>query len=312
MFGYEFRPLEPKSPIWTENAHLIPANGKVLALSNGIRELMILLNAGDPARVWQTPPSHNPNSEPLELGANIFLYAIDKTNLESRGQSTLVLPKPGIETDRTISVARIRYGGNWDPEPGGWARLAAVFHNDHHTQLDVRSVALGHGDLAPFRIAHMTGTSNFVLSDEQFDELQKFVNGGGTLIIDSGGGSADFSNSAEELLKKLLPATGGKGLSLPLPHDNPLYTLAEDPIPEISYRRFARIVVGDLRSARVYGIPLNGRIAVYYSPIDISAGLVGQPTDGIVGYAPGTCTEIMRNMILVSAAAASAEPANKD
>jgi hypothetical protein len=374
MFGYEFRELPPNSPIWTENARIVHGNLKVLGLSNGIRELMILFNVGDPARIWQTPPSI-PRSEPMELGANIFLYAIDKKNLETRGQSTLVRPKASIKTTRTIGVARIQYGGNWDPEPGGWTRLAAIFHNDLQTQLDVKHIELGHGELlaapasanpvakpsaseirkmafkrippdqvqategdtdklnallqpkikeiegelaaaeatrlaasATFKIAHITGTTKFALSDEQFDELQKFVNGGGTLVIDSGGGSTDFSDSAEALLKKLLPDAAGKGLSLPLPPDNPLYILPSHPISEINYRLFAKNVVGNLRSARVFGIPLNGRIAVYYSPIDISAGLVGQPTDGIVGYTPDTSTEIMRNIILVSAPQPPAQP----
>jgi len=367
MFGYEFRELESNSPIWTENGRVARGSGKVLALSNGIREMMIILNSGDPAKVWQTPPN-TPRSEPMALGANIFLYAVDKKNLESRGQSTLVLPNFAVKTERTIAVARLKYGGNWDPEPGGWWRVAAIFHNDFHVDLEVKPVSLGKGELtaAPraavpprpskseirkmafkrippdqvqgtegdpdklnallqpkiaeveseldaaaeaarraavgsLKIAHLTGTTKFVLSDEQFDELQKFINGGGTLIIDSGGGSPDFSNSAEELLKKLLPDEAAKALQVPLPPDDPLYTLKDHAITEVRYRTFARTVVGNLRSARVFGIPVNGRIAVYYSPEDISGGLVGQPTDGIVGYSPDTATDIMRNIILATA-----------
>jgi hypothetical protein len=367
LFGYEFRDLESTSPIWAENGRVARSgNTKVLALGNGIRELMILFNIGDPARVWQSLPI-NPKSEPMEIGANLFLYAVDKKNLESRGESTLVLPNFGITTDRKITVARLKYGGNWDPEPGGWWHLAAMFHNDLHVDLEVKPVLLGSGaltaapasaapvhrpsaseihklafkrippdqvqatdgdtdklnaliqpkiaeiegelaaaeaarlaSLATIKVAHLTGTTQFTLSDEQFEELRKFVSGGGTLVIDSGGGSAAFSNSAEELLKKLLPDAAGKSLQLPLPPDDPLYTLAGHPITEFAYRTFAKTVVGNLRSARVFGIPVNGRIAVYYSPEDISAGLVGQATDGIVGYTPDTATEIMRNIILAS------------
>ena len=77
-----------------------------------------------------------------------------------------------------------------------------------------------------------------------------------------------------------MPDTAENHCNCPSP-DSPLYTLAAHPITEFAYRTFARTVVGNLRSARVFGIPVNGRIAVYYSPEDISAGLVGQPTDGI-------------------------------
>ena len=58
--------------------------------------------------------------------------------------------------------------------------------------------------------------------------------------------------------------------------------------------------MGNLRSARIFGITENGRVAVYFSKEDLAAGLVGQPTDGILGYAPETATAIMRNMILLT------------
>jgi hypothetical protein len=364
LFGYEFRELPPNSPIFSEQTHIKHSRTKVLAMSNGIRELMVLLDNGDPARIWQNPPSI-PKSEPFELGANIFLYAIDKKGLETRGETNVVMPNPGIKNSRTIRLARLKYKGNWDPEPGGWTRLAAIFHNDLHADLEVKTISLGDGQLTavpastgparpstaeirklafkrvpsdqvlategdqdklnallqpkiaqieaefaaqeaarlaasvPFRIAHLTGTTAFQLTDAQTDELRKFISIGGTLVIDSGGGSAQFSSSAEALLKTLLPDAEAS-MQL-LPPDSPLYTLANEAIPTVAYRTFAHTVMGNLRSGRVIGITQKGRTAVYYSREDLSAGLVGQPTDGIVGYTPQTATAIMRNIILLSA-----------
>ncbi len=303
LFGYEFRELPPSSPIWNENARIPREGSKLLAMSNGIREIMILFNTGDPARAWQTPASLTAAAAPksLEIGANIFLYAVDHNNLTSRGNSTLVLSKRGIKTDASIAIARLQYGGNWDPEPGGWQRLAAIFHNELHTELEVKTVALGHGELGRFKIAHMTGTSKFQLTDEQLDELHKFIGAGGTLLMDSGGGSADFSSSADQMLRKLFPEDAAKALNTPLSPEDPFYTLAAHKIDRVEYRRFAKTVVGSLHTGRVYGIPVKNRTAVYYSPEDISGGLVGQPTDGINGYTPECATEIARNIILRSA-----------
>jgi hypothetical protein len=363
LFGYEFRELPANSPILTEQAHLKHSRTKVLALSNGIRELMILLDNGDPAEIWQHPPAI-PKPEPFELGANIFLYAVDKKDLESRGETNVVLPNPGIKNNRVIHLARLKYPGNWDPEPGGWTRLAAIFHNDLHADLTVKAIELGNGELtivppspapagpspaeirklafkrlpadqvlategdpakldvllqpkiaqiqaelaaqeaarvaalAPYKIAHLTGTSDFRLTGPQIDELRKFIANGGTLIIDSGGGSPQFADSADSLLKNLFPNAGG--IEQILPPENPLYTLANEAIPDVAYRTFAHTVMGSLRSGRVIGIPQNGHIAVYFSKEDLSAGLVGQPTDGIVGYTPQTATAIMRNLILIA------------
>ena len=43
---------------------------------------------------------------------------------------------------------------------------------------------------------------------------------------------------------------------------------------------------GQARCPRVRGINVKGRVAVFYSREDLSAGMVGQPVDGITGYTP--------------------------
>lgn len=367
LFGYEFRELPPSSPIFSEEARIKHSRTRVLAMSNGIREMMILLAGGDPARVWQNPPTNAlVKSEPFELGANIFLYAVDKNNLEERGQTNVVIPNPNIKNSRTIKVARLKYAGNWDPEPGGWVRLAAIFHNQLHTDLDVKMVDLGKGELtaappsapvarpsadeirkiafkrippeqvlategdeaklnallqpkiaqvekemdaaaaarlaamAQFRVAHLTGTTTFQLSDDQIGELHKFIDNGGTLIIDCGGGSSQFGDSARALLKSLFPDNNNNPMDQYLPPDDALYTLPGFSIPTVTYRTYAHVVLGNLRTGHIVGITHDGRVAAYFSQEDLSAGLVGQPTDGIIGYTPKSATDIMRNMILLN------------
>ena len=43
---------------------------------------------------------------------------------------------------------------------------------------------------------------------------------------------------------------------------------------------------------------LKDRLAVIYSPEDLSVGLVGQPIDGIVGYEPRTAAALMANALM--------------
>ena len=49
---------------------------------------------------------------------------------------------------------------------------------------------------------------------------------------------------------------------------------------------------------RIRGIKVGDRIGVFFSAEDISAGLVGEPVDGIVGYDPDSATALMEHMIL--------------
>ena len=66
----------------------------------------------------------------------------------------------------------------------------------------------------------------------------------------------------------------------------------------MNYREHAKRVLGSSRAPRLRGIEINGRLAVIYSREDLSAGLVGQAVDGIIGYDPATATALMARILL--------------
>jgi len=59
-----------------------------------------------------------------------------------------------------VKLARLTLGPNWDPEPGGWRRMAAMLRNEDKIQLNVFPTGLGKGVLAAATIAHLTGTTD--------------------------------------------------------------------------------------------------------------------------------------------------------
>ena len=309
---YEFRQLPPGHLIFTGEQY--PArkwrvHPAVRGLSNGVREIMLLLPDGDAGRAWQTDNHLHP--EFFELAANVFLYSTERQNLHFKGEPYVVLPDETTPS-KHVKIARIQTDSNWDPEPGGWARLAAIFHNTRDTQLDIDSVKHGSGKLTSYPIAHLTGTAMTIFTDAQRQELKDFVAGGGTLIVDAAGGDAVFANSIEPELKKIFGKAADAALATPLAMDSPVFAAGE-PITAAGYRLYARhATVGTLSTPRLYGIPTGSRVDVFYSRMDISAGLVGEPVDGIVGYDPPTATRLMTDMILYAeqTPAAGASPAS--
>ena len=298
---YEFRELPADHVIYTGG--VFPRDKwknkpSVLGLSNGVRELMLLLPQSDPGRAWQSKQLGG-REEHWQLGADIFFYAAERRNLRYRGESHLVAADPKVEPVREIRVARLEYQGNWDPEPGGWRRLANVLHNEQKVKLLVRPVKLGEGKLSPdVRLAHLTGTSAFKLSDAQRNELRKFVESGGTLLIDAAGGSAAFADSADAEVQTLFP--GGKPAVLPLAH--PLYTAGKTKLLNVAYRAYAqKAVAGSTRVPRVLAVTVGDRAAVLVSREDLSTGMVGHPVDGVIGYDPRSATEIMTRLVLYAA-----------
>jgi hypothetical protein len=298
MFNYEFKELPEGHPIYTNqqyNRKLWKTQLSVLGLGNGARELMLLIPAADPGKGWQTQAFGGKDREPLaQLMANIFLYSVDKKNLRNKGETYIVAPGPS-PASKTIKVARIEYPGNWNPEPAGWRRLSAVMHNQHETDLAVESLKLGEGKLAGFPVAHLTGTTKFNLPANQETELKKFVEDGGTLIVDATGGAGEFAAVAEGMLTKMF---GAKAFTT-VKSDSEILNNASDAAGQVEYRQFAKKVLGNIKTPRLrMGTAGKGR--VFLSQEDLSVGLVGQPVDGIYGYEPKTATAIVANIILTA------------
>ena len=299
LFNEEFRELPQDHPIYTGQMFQRSdwtSRPSVLGLSNGARELMLLLPQGDPGRYWQmNAPSKK--EEWFEVIADIFLYAVDKQNLRYKGQTYIVTPQTHISTSDTIKVARVKYDGKWDPEPGGWRRLAAVLHNEHRTKLEVTPVEPKEGNLNGYPLAHLTGARPIKLDETSRAALKDYVTKqNGTLLIDATGGSGAVAESIATELAAMFPEES-KQLDEVLPADHALYATA--PVPEtIAYRQFARNTLSDSAKApRLRGIEIDGRLAVIVSYEDLSVGLVGQPIDGIHGYEPSSATALMTQIL---------------
>jgi len=294
--AYEFRELPADHVLFKQwfDAARWRQKPSVLGLSNGVRELIILLPAADPARLWQTAAVGG-NEEAFQFAANLFLYSVDKQSLLQKGETFIVKRDPAAKAPAaSLRVARLQYPGNWDPEPAGWRRLANVLHNRGQLALATDPVKLGDGklDATVYKLAHMTGTTKFPLTDAQQAELTQFVAAGGTLIVDAAGGSGEFATSAEGLLV----AAFGSAPQVLSPDHPALGPASAQPLA-IAYRAHARKVLGPSTAPRLRGIDVGGRTAVFYSAEDLSAGLVGMPIDGIVGYEPPTATDLMSRLL---------------
>ena len=232
-----------------------------MGLSNGVRELMVLIPEADPARAWQTEATKT-REESYQLAGNIFLYAAGKENLQRKG-ATYIVEAEG-EAGRDIKVARIEAGDNFDPEPGAWRRLAAIMHNENHVGVLAEPVKLAAGTLDGYKIAHWTGTARVILTGDQRQALKKFVTGGGTLIIDAAGGSTEFAESAENELKQVFGDEATNGLTAPLPPTHPALIDFKKNEQKV-FRSYARrLLTGNLRKPRLRRITVGKRMAIFF------------------------------------------------
>jgi hypothetical protein len=298
---YEFRLCAPNDFIYTEQFKQFARKPKAMELSNYVRKLMLLIPEADPSRSWQSR-SAGTKAEMFGLGANIFLYAVDKKNLMAKGDTYIVSNDSAIQAAQTLIVARLDVGDNADPEPAGWTRLAAIMHNDLKTDLKVDLVKPE--GLAGHKVASLTGTGKLTLSPAARSAIKQFVDGGGTLIVDAAGGDVEFADAAENELATIFPGAKPELLG----DASPPFNMPNFKLDKIGWRAFAIDRVGDKRRAKLRGITLGKRTAVFFSREDLSAGIVGEPVDGVLGYDPATATRLMTAMLLYAQSPAGPPP----
>jgi hypothetical protein len=79
---------------------------------------------------------------------------------------------------------------------------------------------------------------------------------------------------------------------------------------KVAYRPYAvRFLTGKANVPHVKAVRVGDRPAILFSREDLTAGLVGQPVGGVIGYTPATATELMRRFVLRAAGMKDPAPA---
>jgi hypothetical protein len=280
--GSRLEPLPPTHPIYSVD-YRITAPPHLLAASNGSR-VLVVHSPVDLSAAWQRRQRVTQRAW-FDLGINIFAYAGGKRDLRNR-VSSLCVPEPAGEPTHTLRLARLSYAGNWDPEPFAWIRLSKILQNEQGLGLDIRPVAIESlaADSGP--LAHLTGTAAHAWTDVERSAIAKYVNAGGALLIDSTGGRPEFIASVKnDLIRKAFPAAQLSAL----PPEHPLMQSVKPGLRPYALESMSK--PPPLQMAKI------GGGYVIFSPIDLTSGLLGTNTWGIVGYAPSTSEQICRNLI---------------
>ncbi len=288
---YEFHRLTTKSMLLTMQPwyHMY---FNMLAISNGVRDVWVI-SPEDMGAVWERRAFSQKRY--WELPMNLYMYATGKGYLADRLHS-LVPPAAAGSPARTITVGRLKYNGNWNPEPGAWPRFTLLARANAQTQITVSTVTVSKLNAQKMPLLDMTGTGKFLFTASQIAALRKYLNQGGMLFADAAGGHQQFTDSFSALAMKLYPkAVMGK-----LPANCSIYS---GTMPggmdskRAEYRRFYTDVNGLKHVPKFLGIKHAGRWVLVFSPEDVTSGLLGIKTWGISGYTPKSAVGLATNVV---------------
>lgn len=290
--GRALENLPEDHPVYTVNYKSRSPRPRLQGVSNGSR-LLVVHSPTDLSTQWQQR-NERIGAETFRLGVNLFVYSAGKSGFRNRLSSPYV-PEPKSEPQGVVPVARLKYEGNWDPEPGAWGRFGRVFQWQTSFATDIRPVEMKALQASTdVRVAHLTGNALQVFTDAEVTAVRAFVENGGTLLVDACGGSAGFYESVSDgLLARAFPAAKPEKPAA----DHPIFVAAGEKVslsPKL--RPFTPQVLEDgTRELRIFPA---GAGHVVVSPIDLTSGLLGTNTWGIAGYEPGSAQAIVRNTLL--------------
>ena len=292
LFGpYELTPLSKEHPLYTVHFKL-KRQTKIWAISNGVRVLALHTTA-DIVLPWQKNAVAS-RGKTFELGANINFFVNDRTM--GRARATSAWPAAsGATPSRTVAVARVKYDGNWEPEPLAWRRMKLIMANKWQTNIKLGApVTWQELDAKQWPLAAVTGTGPLTLSGAEKGALKAYVQAGGTVLMDAAGGSEPFADSARELAQEMF----GKDSVARLGAASPVYKMTGMEISSVKYRKG---VAGGSTTPRLRAATVGGRAAVFISGDDLTTGLLGCPAYGCKGYAPDSAVQLVRNIVLYAA-----------
>jgi len=289
---YELQTLPDTHLLYSTLYRVLPPHPKLLAVGNGSR-LLVIHSPTDLAAAWQARDSSF-RRQAFQMGANVFVYAAGKRDFRNRVQTPYVPDPPAIPA-RSVAVARLKYAGNWDPEPYAWKRLSTILARDRGEGIDLRTVDIADLKPASALLAHLTGTAMYDFTEAQIAALKAYVNSGGILLIDSCGGANAFADS---VARGLLDRAFAGVVPQPLAPDHPLYTgfpATSKSLCPLRLRAFASDKLAGAQPA--IQLIHFGEGYVIITRLDLTTGLLGCDTWGILGYAPASCEQFTSNVV---------------
>jgi len=302
---YELRDLHLDHDVYTA-VFKIEQKPRLRVVENGSR-LLIVHSTTDLSRNWQTRDRAR-NRGAFELGVNLFIYAAGKRDLRNRLDSTFIAdPGPPAQGQPQISLARLSYPGNWDPEPYAFTRLSRWFQWETGIALvprEVRVSSLRPGEVA---VAHLTGTARHDFSQADVAAVRAFVEAGGVLFVDQCGGTGVFDKSVQE---RLLSAAFPDAKPQPVSLEHALLRSGAPGMQDLTAVKLRPYTVE--REGKEAGLRLSilphGKGHVLFTPLDVTSGLLGTRTWGIHGYDPDYALALLKNVLLWTADGQSPTP----
>jgi hypothetical protein len=231
-----------------------------------------------------------------KIGLNIAAYAVGYARIgraEAKPELYGALDEKR-PTDEFV-FAQIKHDGAWNVESGGASRLLEDLRQNTSLRVSLKRVPVqpGQDDLSSFTFLYLSGLDDFHWDANAVAALKRFLDAGGTLLINNGLGLRTFDMAVRRELKKVLPNASLAAL----PPSHPVFSSVFK-LTEAAYTPAASAARPALNTPYLEGVTLNGDLKVIYSPIDLETGWQGLDPPLARAYQPDPALKLGVNIIM--------------
>lgn len=227
--------LPADHPLWNIHYRLRP-NDDIVGYSDGCRTRVFLITRGVNGAWHQN--LHKQYEEMFELGANLLVYATNRTAPRSVGPrlgggriagigpaavagAAARTKEQAPRVSRTIAVGRVKHDGDYWTDPYALQKLSETLVQAFDLRLEeTDAVDLLHADLRRFDVLWLTGHTLVPPDDDSLDRLKAYLAQGGTLVATACCGREAFNETFEPMIERMY----SPGALVPIPPDDPLIT----------------------------------------------------------------------------------------
>jgi Domain of unknown function (DUF4159) len=272
---------------------------EVYAIDIGTRAAAILVPGGLGTALTEGPyhpgGKHIIGEKAKRLGVNLVAYMLGSTEYGKFLAQSFPVYRGSTRRGDVYRHALVRYSGSWDVNPAVQNSLLLGLKENTTVPVDFTPHAVGLDDpeTGDFPLLFMTGHYNFTLTDKETAGLARYLRRGGTLIVSAAAGLKPFDRAFRRELKKAIPDAE----LIRLPPTHPLFTGGWNTVNRVVYTPAALKDRPDLEYPEFFGLFLDGRLAVVYTPYDLMSGINRESNAYAKGLTSDDALRVTMNLI---------------
>lgn len=272
---FPLRELDAGHPVYASSFEIAPAG--LMGIDVGCRT-SVFFSPTDLSCLWEQADVPQLSERAFQIGANVAAFATGRQPLRDR-LDVVALPQessaaPTPPPSDALRLGQVTYRGDWRPDPQALVRLSEALRDQAGLNVITRyaAVKMNEDQLATTPIIYMTGHYAFELSDGEISALRGYLRRGGFLLADACCGRPEFDASFRAMVARAFSDAKLEKLD---PRGAPFRSLPGLKPEEVRYKPAALAETPGLRGVEVWGLTLDGRLALAYSPYAIGCGVDG-------------------------------------